>query len=97
MTEGSGIQVGPQTRTAEEAGVPCFSFLPSAGIIAVLDHLFPDGGGLIVLDDPLNDMDTDRIERSCRLIVESAKRHQIIFLTCREDYAELLGGNVIHI
>lgn len=29
VTEGSGIQVGPQTRTAEEAGVPCFPFLPS--------------------------------------------------------------------
>lgn len=65
--------------------------------LAVLDHLFPGGGGVIVLDDPLNDMDTDRIKRSCRLIAESAKRHQIIFLTCREDYAGLLGGNVIHI
>ena len=65
--------------------------------LAVLDHLFPDGGGVIVLDDPLNDMDIDRVKRSCELIKESAKRHQIIFLTCREEYAALLEGNEIRI
>lgn len=63
--------------------------------LAVLDHLFPDGGGVIVLDDPLNDMDADRVKQSCELIRESAKRHQIIFLTCREEYAALLEGNEI--
>lgn len=65
--------------------------------LAVLDHLFPDGGGVIVLDDPLNDMDIDRVKQSCELIKESAKRHQIIFLTCREEYAALLEGNEIRI
>lgn len=58
--------------------------------LAVLDHLFPDGGGFIVLDDPLNDMDPERVKRSCELIKECAKRHQIIMLTCREDYSKLL-------
>lgn len=65
--------------------------------LAVLGHLFPDGGGLIVLDDPLNDMDADRAERSCKLITEIAQKHQVIFLTCREEYVKLLGGNEIHI
>lgn len=63
--------------------------------LAVLDHLFPDGGGVIVFDDPFTDMDADRTAQSCELIKECAKQHQIIFLTCREDYLDMLSGNKI--
>lgn len=63
--------------------------------LAVLDHLFPNGGGVIVLDDPFTDMDAERTKQSCQLIQECAKRHQVIFLTCREEYADMLGGNKI--
>lgn len=63
--------------------------------LAIMDELFPDDGGILVLDDPLNDMDKERAEQSCRLIQECAKRHQIIFLTCREEYLNMLGGNPI--
>lgn len=65
--------------------------------LAVLEHLFPAGGGVIVLDDPLNDMDPGRFAQSCELIRKAAERHQIIFLTCREECAEKLGGNLIKI
>ena len=65
--------------------------------LAVLDHLFPDGGGVIVLDDPCTDMDEERAARSCELIQKYAGRHQVIFLTCREEYADSLGGNVIRL
>ena len=65
--------------------------------LAVLDHLFPDGGGVIVLDDPCTDMDEERTARSCELIQDCAERHQVIFLTCREEYTGSLGGNVIRI
>lgn len=63
--------------------------------LAVLDHLFPDGGGVIVFDDPFTDMDADRTKQSCELIRECAKRHQVIFLTCKEEYADMLPGNEI--
>lgn len=63
--------------------------------LAVLDHLFPEGGGVIVLDDPFTDMDADRTAQSCELIKECAKRHQVIFLTCKEEYLPMLGGNEI--
>ena len=63
--------------------------------LAVLDHLFPDGGGVIVLDDPLTDMDAERTAASCNLIRDCADRHQVIFLTCREEYLTLLPGNKI--
>lgn len=62
--------------------------------LAALDHLFPDGG-VIILDDPLNDMDTDRAERSCKLIKKCAERHQVILLTCRSEYADILGERTL--
>ena len=63
--------------------------------LAVLDHLFPEGGGVIVFDDPFTDMDADRTAQSCKLIKECAQRHQIIFLTCKEEYVDMLCGNEI--
>lgn len=63
--------------------------------LAVLDHLFPDGGGVIVLDDPFTDMDEARAAQGCALLNECAKRHQVIFLTCREEYLDMLDGNHI--
>lgn len=65
--------------------------------LAVLEHFFPEGGGVIVLDDPLNDMDPGRFDRSCELLKNVANSHQIIFLTCHEEYASRLGGNWIRI
>ena len=63
--------------------------------LAVLDHLFPQGNGLIVLDDPLCDMDEYRTKQACRLIQECAKRHQILFLTCKKEMLNHLNGNQI--
>ncbi|MBQ7822532.1 MAG: hypothetical protein IJ391_09665, partial [Clostridia bacterium] len=63
--------------------------------LAVLDHLFPDGGAVVVFDDPLTDMDAERSARSCEMIKDFASRHQVIFLTCKEEYFDMLGGNKI--
>lgn len=63
--------------------------------LAALDHLFPEGGGVIVFDDPFTDMDAERTAQSCKLIKKCATRHQVIFLTCREDYLDMLNGNRI--
>lgn len=65
--------------------------------LATLDHLFPDGGGVIVFDDPFTDMDTERTERACELVRECAQRHQVIFLTCKEEYLDMLCGNLIRV
>lgn len=64
--------------------------------LAVLDHLFPEGG-VIVLDDPFTDMDAARAEQSCELLKKCAEKHQVIFLTCREDYIPSLNGNTIRL
>jgi len=60
--------------------------------LAVLDYLYPDGGGLAVFDDPFTDMDAERKREACTLLKEFAQRHQVIFLTCSEEYSALLGG-----
>ena len=64
--------------------------------LAVLDHLFPNGGGVIVFDDPFTDMDAFRTEQATKLIGECATRHQVILLTCKEDYVAMLGGKHIN-
>ena len=65
--------------------------------LAVLDHLYPDGNGFAVFDDPFTDMDASRKAEACKLLKEFSKRHQVIFLTCSEEYASLLGGEVFAI
>ena len=65
--------------------------------LAVLDHLFPNGGGIIIFDDPMTDMDADRATAACKLLKEAGKRHQIIFLTCREEYLPMLAGHEIRV
>ncbi|MBE5938868.1 MAG: hypothetical protein E7266_00585 [Lachnospiraceae bacterium] len=65
--------------------------------LAVLEHLFPNGDGVAVFDDPFNNMDAERMAAACKLVKEFAKRHQVIFLTCKEEYGELLGGKLIRI
>ena len=65
--------------------------------LAVLDHLFPDGGGIAVLDDPFANMDADRTAQSVELIKDFATRHQVVFLTCKEEYIDMLQGNKIRL
>ena len=64
--------------------------------LAALDHLFPDGG-VAVFDDPFTDMDDERGHRACELLRDFAKRHQVIFLTCKEEYLNKIGGNTIYL
>ena len=63
--------------------------------LAMLRHLYPDGGGLAVFDDPFTDMDPARTEQACRLLREFAKNNQVIFVTCDEKYTTLLSGAVV--
>ncbi|SEQ85148.1 DNA repair exonuclease SbcCD ATPase subunit [Lachnospiraceae bacterium NE2001] len=64
--------------------------------LAMLDHLFPDGGGLVVFDDPFTEMDEDRTKQACKLVQKFADNgNQVIFVTCDNKYKELLSGNTI--
>ena len=59
--------------------------------LAMLEHLFPEGGGVAVFDDPFSDMDEEREKQSCELLKEFAKNNQVIFLTCDRKYFKLFG------
>lgn len=65
--------------------------------LAVLEHLFPEGGGLAVFDDPFTDMDPKRVEQSCRLLQKYAENNQVIFITCDAKYLQMLSGHVISV
>ena len=63
--------------------------------LAVLQHLYPEGGAVAVFDDPFTDMDPDRVREACALIRKFAEKNQVIFVTCDDKYRELLGGKVL--
>ncbi len=65
--------------------------------LAMLEHLFPDGGGLAVFDDPFTDMDPERVQQACELIRKFAENNQVIFITCDEKYTDYLPGKVHHV
>ena len=65
--------------------------------LAVLDHLFPEGGGIAIFDDPFANMDTERTAQSVALIQDFAKRHQVIFLTCKDEYLDLFPESNVQI
>lgn len=65
--------------------------------LAMLERLFPEGGGLAVFDDPFTDMDPGRVSQSCKLIQKFAENNQVIFITCDEKYTKLLAGNVLSV
>ena len=47
--------------------------------------------------DKFSEETKETVSLASRLVKETAERHQIIFLTCREEYAYLLVGNLKHI
>jgi len=64
--------------------------------LAMLEHLFPNGGGLVIFDDPFTEMDENRTKQSCKLVQKFADNgNQVIFVTCDNKYKELLSGTTI--
>ena len=59
--------------------------------LAMLDELYPRGGGFAVFDDAFVNMDPDRTDRACDLIKEFSKKNQVIFVTCHPEIAKALG------
>lgn len=57
--------------------------------LAVLDHLFPNGGGFAIFDDPCTDMDPERTKAACVLIRAFAEKNQVLFLTCDPKYNDM--------
>ena len=58
--------------------------------LAMIDDLFPEGGGFAVFDDSFVNMDQNRNQKACEVLKEFAKRNQVIFVTCHLEYVDLL-------
>ena len=63
--------------------------------LAVLEHLYPDGGCVAVFDDPFTEMDPRRTEEGCRLLQRFAEKNQVIFVTCDDKYSGMMNGNCV--
>lgn len=67
--------------------------------LAILEYFYRDelDGGVAIFDDILLDMDGERRENSSLILKKFAKKNQVIFTTCDEEIAKILGGNLIRI
>ncbi len=94
---GSTISSGSSLLTADILSDGTKDTVALAFRLAVLRHLFPEGGCVAVFDDPFTDMDPGRTRQACALIRDFARKNQVIFVSCDDKYREYLGGNVIRI
>ena len=63
--------------------------------LAMLKHLFPEGGCIAVFDDPFTDMDPRRTLQACKLLQRFAEKNQVLFISCDDKYTDYLNGHVI--
>ena len=87
-------------------GVPLPYDLLSAGTrdvlalslrLAMANHFLMDANGMLMLDDPLVDLDPRRQEKAAEAFRDFAEQKQVIIFTCHPHHAELLGGNRIEL
>ncbi len=64
---------------------------------AIIEVLYENSSGIIVLDDCLVDLDPQRKAQAISLIKQFAQNNQVIFTTCNPQTAMELGGRVINI
>lgn len=61
--------------------------------LAMANHFLRDRAGVLIMDDPLVDMDPERQAKAAEALREFAKEIQVIIFTCHPSHAELIGGN----
>ncbi len=101
----SGLEMeGPLPVRVKGPGRPMDLGMLSKGTIDVLalavrlgmaEHYLDGGGGFVLLDDPLVNLDPARRAAAADCLREFARERQTIILTCHPSHASLLGGNTI--
>ena len=64
---------------------------------AILEYIYGEREGFVVLDDCLVDLDPGRKDSAVKIIKEFARNNQVIFLTCNPETAQTLSGNIIEL
>ena len=65
--------------------------------LAMANHFLRDANGMLMLDDPLVDLDPRRQEKAAEAFRDFAEQKQMIIFTCHPHHAELLGGHQIEL
>jgi DNA repair protein SbcC/Rad50 len=63
--------------------------------LGIADAMVEERPCFLIFDDPLVDMDPERVEKAAFLIKEQSKKYQVLFFTCHPHHADLLAGNRI--
>ncbi len=65
--------------------------------LAMAKRFLKEGGGFLLLDDPLVDLDPRRQEAAAGLLQDFAADTQLLIFTCHPRHAEILGGSLIEL
>ncbi len=89
------LQSGPNTIPTELLSGGTRQSVMLAFRLALLEYFSEPGDSFLVLDDDLLEMDQPRRQAAARLLQDYARHTQILYMTCQEDTAALLGGKQI--
>lgn len=65
--------------------------------LAIAKYFLRGSPGVLIMDDPLVDMDPERQQTASKVLNEFAKEKQLILFTCHPSHAQLFGGNRIEL
>ena len=65
--------------------------------LAIAKYFLRESPGVLIMDDPLVDMDPKRQQTASKVLNEFAKEKQLILFTCHPSHAQLFGGNRIEL
>ena len=65
--------------------------------LSMAAHFLEDLDGFLILDDPMVDLDADRLRKTADVLREFAEQKQVILLTCHEAHAALLTDSPLQI
>ncbi len=83
--ERDGVSMPPE-RLSHGAG----GTLALALRLAMAEAYLDGGAGFIMLDDPLVNLDGDRMRKAVAIVRDFSNRSQVIFFTCHDHHAECL-------
>ncbi|MDP8235238.1 MAG: AAA family ATPase [Candidatus Erginobacter occultus] len=86
-----------QILTPDRLSVGTRDELALAVRLAMAKRFLKTGGGFLLLDDPLVDLDPQRQKAAAGLLKDFAAETQLLIFTCHPRHAEILGGNRIEL
>jgi DNA repair exonuclease SbcCD ATPase subunit len=82
---------------AERLSIGAAVSLSLAVRIALAENTLAAGPAILLLDDPLVDLDAERRRHATRLLARLGERMQVVILTCHNQHADELGSGRLEV